>query len=275
MLLESLPLGKRSVLMCANFSTVGANVICMANLFQNELTEVYSWEQAVKKSKGYSDALLIDALASQFKKNLINRNNTLDNSAWTTRKCHLILGWKLSCGNIVSARVADFGGGNGYMFGWIKSSQVGEEPHYTVFESQEIANAYSNIENNLGITFSSDHQFNDSLRFDLTILSCTLQYLEHWEELLKLALKISRFVLIMRTPVIEATSDRIFIQEPLKGIYKDSSASWPIRFLSRRKLLAILDLYSVTIFTALDFEETFQYEGNLHPNETYLVKAKE
>jgi putative methyltransferase (TIGR04325 family) len=249
--------------------------MCVANLFQNELREASSWQEAVEKSKGYDDASLIDALASQFRENLIIRNNILDNTSWSIRKCHLILGWKLSCGNIDTPRIADFGGGNGYMFDWIKSAQVGGQPDYTVFESYEIAKAYSKIENDLGITFLPDHLFNESLRFNLTILSCTLQYLEHWEELLVIALKNSRFVLIMRTPVINSTSDSIFIQEPLKGIYKDSSASWPIRFLSRKKLLAVLDLYTVGVFSALDFEETFPYMGNQYPHETYLVKSKE
>lgn len=246
----------------------------MANLFKNELREVSSWQEAVEQSKGYDDPSLIDALACEFRENLITRNNTLDNTWWSIRKCHLILGWKLSCQNVDSPRIADFGGGNGYMFDWIKSTQVGAKPNYTVFESQEIAKAYSRIENDLGITFSPDHKFNDSLRFDLTILSCTLQYLEHWEELLKLALQISEFVLIMRTPVINSTSDCIFIQEPLKGIYKDSFASWPMRFLPRKKLSAILDLHSVTVFSALDFEETFPYMGNQYPHETFLVKSK-
>jgi putative methyltransferase (TIGR04325 family) len=246
----------------------------MANLFQNELREASSWQEAVEKSKGYDDASLIGSLASQFRENLITRSNTLDNTSWSIRKCHLILGWKLSCGHIDIPRIADFGGGNGYMLDWIRSAQVGARPDYTVFESHEIAKAYSKIENDLGITFLPDHYFSDSLRFDLTILSCTLQYLEHWEELLKLALKNSRFVLIMRTPVINSASDSIFIQEPLKGIYRDSFASWPIRFLARQKLLAILDLHSVTVFSAFDFEETFPYMGSQHPHETYLVKSK-
>ena len=129
----------------------------MANLYQNELRDASSWQEAVEKSKGYDHASLIDALASQFRENLIIRKNALDGTSWSIRKCHLILGYKLACGNTDSPKIADFGGGNGYMLDWIKSVSAGACPDYTVFESYEIAKAYSKIGNDIGITFLPDH----------------------------------------------------------------------------------------------------------------------
>ena len=118
------------------FSIVGARIICVANLYQNELREASSWQEAVEKSKGYNHVSLIHALASQFRENLIIRKNALDNTSWSIRKCHLILGWKLSCGNIDSPRIADFGGGNGYMLDWIKSAQAGGGHQITLYSNQ-------------------------------------------------------------------------------------------------------------------------------------------
>jgi putative methyltransferase (TIGR04325 family) len=231
----------------------------------NELCEVASWSEALEKSSGYSDPQLVDRLTTQFRDDLAKRYKNISNEKWSTRRCHLVLGWDLSCGNELNSNIADFGGGNGYMFDWIKSTFPSASPQYTVYELPEIANAYQKIESNLGISFLPNNLFDHTLKLDLTILSCTLQYLENWEQLLILALKISRFVLVMRLPLIESNSDRIFIQQPPRGVYKQSIASWPIRYISRQKFLEIIELHANIVFLLLTLKRLFLSKEDSFP----------
>ena len=192
----------------------------------------------------------------------------------TVRKCHLLLGWTFSCGGISEPHIADMGGGNGYMFDWIMSAYPSISPRWTVFESQEVAIAYSQAWAGTGISFLPSFEFSTKLKFDLTIISCTLQYLENWEEILETAFTNSKFVLLMRVPLINAEENMVYVQNPTGGSYQDTNASWPIRFFSRNKFVLKLEQFSDFVFSTYDPEETFPFNGSPHPLETYLLKSK-
>jgi putative methyltransferase (TIGR04325 family) len=192
----------------------------------------------------------------------------------TVRKCHLLLGWNFSCLGVSRPRIADIGGGNGYMFDWIKSAYPSIAPNWTVFESKEIAEAYQKLSIGLTISFVSSTSFTKSCEFDLTIISCAIQYLDEWEDVLETAFSTSKYVLLMRVPLIDSNEHQVFVQTPGSGLYLESNASWPVRMFSRKKFTENLEKVSELIFSTYDPEETFPFEGSVFPLETYLLKSK-
>lgn len=60
------------------------------------------------------------------------------------------------------------------MFDWIMSAYPSMSPRWTVFESQEVAIAYSQAWVGTGISFLPSFKFSTKLKFDLKIISCTL-----------------------------------------------------------------------------------------------------
>ena len=160
------------------------------------------------------------------------------------------------------------------MSDWIKSAYPLAFPNWTVFESKEIAEAYQIMSAGLGVSFSSSTSFTNSSEFDLTIISGTLQYLDNWEEILLTAFTTSRYVLLMRLPLIDSVEHQVFIQTLRSGLYFDSNASWPLRMFSRKYFMSNLEKTSQLIFSAYDPEETFPFDSSIFPLETYQLKSK-
>ena len=246
----------------------------MSNIEVAELSFVSNWEEAELLSKSYIDSALIARLTEQFENDLVKRPCGADRQMETVRKCHLLLGYYFSCAGIVRPNVADIGGGNGYMFDWIKSTHPSIAPNWTVFESKEIAEAYQMLSAGLGISFEKSSSFTNSCEFDFTIISCALQYLKNWEDVLETAFTTSKFVLLMRVPLIDSEEHQVFVQTPGSGIYLDSNASWPVRMFSREKFMSKLEKISEMVFSTYDPEETFPFDGSVFPLETYLLKSK-
>jgi hypothetical protein len=159
----------------------------MSNIQVDELKLVRSWEEGLSLSRSYIDNQLILSLTKQFQNDLgklfISNNRQME----TVRKCHLLLAWNFSCLGVSRPRIADIGGGNGYMFDWIKSAYPSIVPNWIVFESKEIAVAYQSFSAGLAISFAPSTSFTKSSDFDLTIISGTIQYLDNWEEILETA----------------------------------------------------------------------------------------
>jgi putative methyltransferase (TIGR04325 family) len=242
----------------------------MANIHPDELLPVDCWETGKTLSKGYTDGVLIERLVTQFHKDQLSRQH-LD-SFWSIRQCHLLLGYGLACSSIASPTVADVGGGNGYMFDWIRLSYPSQDLHWTIFESREVAEAYARISKG-PLKYRSSSELDASMRFDLTILSGALQYLENWQEILDLSFRISKFVLIMRTPLIDSVDSKVFIQKPKTGLYETSDASWPIRLISRKEFESHTSSRAQLIFSAHDPQELFPWSADLLPMETFLFRT--
>jgi putative methyltransferase (TIGR04325 family) len=200
----------------------------------------------------------VDELSKQFASRELNNNSK--SLYWSIRKCHLILGYSFACNEVRQPKIADIGGGNGYMFDWVRSVFPGTTARWTVFESSEVANAYSSVPHESDIEFVSSKQLDSSARFNLTILSSTLQYLEDWKKFLELSLSVSQFVLLMRLPLIDSPTNQVFIQKPKLGLYIASDASWPITLFSRAQFTSIVQARANPVFVAQDFEETSFFE---------------
>ena len=247
----------------------------MAHLTSSELTKVRSFIEAQKNSKSYQDPELVENLTAQFRDKKSSRLEQLINlqssiSKPSIRKSHLLLGFLMSTSHL-SMSVADIGGGNGYMRDWIYGIIENEKLSWTVYESDEIVSSYKMFEENLNLKFMPLENFNPAQDFDLTILSCVLQYLGNWEEILDKVLKNSKNVLIMRTPVIEANEHEYFIQTNKSDIYGKSHSSWPFIMFSKSKFEEIISGKMRIKFREVDSEETFPHEINQVPMTTYFL----
>jgi putative methyltransferase (TIGR04325 family) len=234
----------------------------MSNIEVTELKSVSNWEEALLLSKSYTDSALVSSLRAQFESELKSRFAGANRRMEAVRKCHLLLGFSFSCVGIARPRIADIGGGNGYMFDWIKSAHPSIDPNWIVFESKEIAQAYQDSSAGLEISFKQSSLFTNSSEFDLTIISCTLQYLDNWKDVLETALTASKYVLLMRIPLVDSEDHEVFVQTPGSGMYHDSNASWPMRMFSRKIIMSNFEEISEIVFSTYDPEETFPFNSN-------------
>ncbi len=241
---------------------------------EDEIVEFPSWSEAVLNSTGYTDSLLAQALGSQYEKFLISSNSNQLDIRFSSRRLHLVSGYLIACLEINSPQVADVGGGNGYMFDWIKATDSKKSINFTVFESGAISSIYQALKKDSRLNFLNISEFSNFPSVDLVIISGTLQYLADWEEILVTALKKSKYVLVLRTPIIDEGEHKIFVQTPPDGVYADAKASWPVRFFSRTKFLSLIEQYSKVVFSALDSEEGFFYGGSLITLESFLLCSK-
>ena len=214
----------------------------MANIDKSDLTKVIDFAEAQANSKSYQDLELIRSLEIQFLEDNMSRVNKIiglqsSSSEPSVRKRHLLLGL-LSSSDNGPMQVADVGGGNGYMRDWAYGIIDNEKMTWSVFESKQISTSYKQLQTNLNIDFKGIEEFNTSQEFDLTILSGVLQYLGNWDQILQIALGNSKNVLIMRTPVIEASEHQFYIQKNNSGIYGSSKSSWPFIMFSKRNQVA-------------------------------------
>jgi putative methyltransferase (TIGR04325 family) len=250
----------------------------VANLHKSELSNVNNFAEAQSNSKSYQDPELVKNLGIQFQENKKTRINKIINlqssvSEPTIRKQHLLTGFLLSL-NYENMKVADVGGGNGYMRDWVYGIIENKNLNWSVFESNQIANSYSKFETDLNLNFRALDEFKSTENFDLTIFSCVLHYLNNWDEILETALNNSKNVLIMRSPIIESEDHRYYIQTNNTDIYAKSQSSWPfIMFSKVRFEKIILDKMKLG-FYGVDYEETFPYEGEQLPMSTYLLQQK-
>jgi putative methyltransferase (TIGR04325 family) len=251
----------------------------MADLTEDDLVSVASWGEARTLSKGYQNEALVRDLSAQFKHDLPLRiaNNKVKvpiSEQFSVRRMHLLMGFFISARSRSCIRVADIGGGNGYMFDWVSQSNFGLALDWTVYESEPVARNYKESGIGLEIEFSELDNFWQNEIFDLTIISCSLQYLENWEEILTIASVNSEYILIMRAPLVPAPAHEFFIQKNNTGVYGESHSSWPFIMFSRNLFENKLTSLGEIIITASDHEETFPYDGNFYPMSTFLIKSK-
>jgi putative methyltransferase (TIGR04325 family) len=250
----------------------------MANLHESELANVSNFAEARANSKSYQDPELVNNLGIQFQENKKYRINKIINLQSsmpepTVRKQNLLLGFLMSL-NCEGMKVADIGGGNGYMRDWVYGIIENERLNWSVFESDQIATSYSEFEKDLNLKFKSLDEFKTTEDFDLTIFSCVLHYLSNWDEILETALNNSKNVLIMRTPIIESKNHKYYIQTNNTDIYAKSQSSWPFIMFSKIKFEKIILDKMKLGFYGVDHEETFPYEGQQLPMSTYLLQNK-
>lgn len=251
----------------------------MADMVDRDLQATTSWAEAESKSKGYDDRVLSENLLQEFVKNLPTRN--LEKSSvhlpvgdFSLRRLHLILGFRLAAQGGNFMKVADIGGGNGYMYDWIEQSFPGFDLDWTVYESQLIAENYSKFGSSLGITFSDLKTLDSEEKFDLSIFSCVLQYLKNWDETLLKASKNSRYILVMRAPVVQSLRHNFFVQKNDSGVYGKSESSWPFIMFSKALFEQTLNDLGEIVMFCKDPQEVFPFGKRNTSMSSYLIKCQ-
>jgi putative methyltransferase (TIGR04325 family) len=245
----------------------------MADLTENDLQPVGSWAQAIEKSKGYGEDELVSNLIQQFEAQINNRPFLIEKGNETIRIQHLLVGFFLSLKNRSEVSIGDFGGANGYMHDYLTAYVPEIKINYKVFEPTKISSAYNKYSKEIGIEFLDINQFHN-FKFDLIIISCTLQYVENWKSVLETSFRNATMVLLMRVPLIDELKNEFLIQHTSTGLYGESSSSWPVIFFSKYEFIEKLKELSDIQFSGTDYEESFPFNGRKYYMSSYLLKSK-
>jgi putative methyltransferase (TIGR04325 family) len=249
----------------------------MANLNSDALQPVSCWSEAVEKSKSYTDEALVTDLTNQFKRNLNKQITTKNLTYLTQREVHLLLGFyrvfysQNNWGGEYS--IGDFGGGNGYMYDLLQIYNPDCKISYCVYETEKISDSYSQLNQNPDIQFKNSQNFGKQ-NHDLVIISGTLQYISNWKEILNMARSVSKYVLVMRLPLIDTSEHKYYVQHFKEGIYVKSQASCPIILFSKNLMMKEIQTSYEIIFQSSDTQETIPFNGNQFPLITLLLKLK-
>lgn len=255
----------------------------------SELQPVVSWEIAKMSSKGYLATDLLDDLCIQFINNLEERfsSNQQDKFQYSARQNHLLTALSYVFPRLPrnsDIQICDLGGGSGYMFDWLVQhfnldfkdpiDNLNRRINYSVYETASIAKRYRDLGKALPIMFLENSPINYPPTISLSIISCTLQYIEDYYAELEFLKSRSQYTLIMRVPIIDCQENKIFVQTFSEGIYAKSNSSWPIRFFSKTQFDEDLQKLFDVIFVSYDYEETIPFGDSLLPVQTFLLKSK-
>lgn len=229
-----------------------------------------SWKQAVAISVGYQDSRLVENLT----------NNLRFNPPWldvnpqilNTRIMELMaaIQYAVRNKNKSALKVADVGGGNGYMGAYMNKLFPEIKWEWIVYESTEIAEAYSSVLNQSNvISFAptpelfkkSDGSICNAP--DIILISCALQYIQDPYALLEKILEISAPKIIMRIPFLSTVNDIATVQDFKKiGGYAGLEAiSWPMWWFSRDKFVQYIKQSSTIDFQWVTDSESYSFMG--------------
>ena len=248
----------------------------VANSTANEFTLFETWQEAIRHSSGYGDLDLVSNLGAQLR---IQRPWSIERSAdryLAARSLELLFALQIAIANVgPRVRVADIGGGNGYMAYIARQELDHLQWDWTVFESPPIAAQYGVFEREAGVKWRPKFPESLSADYDVALLSCTLQYVADPYELLAIAASRCRYVLIMRLPLVSAGgSDLCSVQRPRGGVYEDSDASWPCWLFSRTRFDAFVQTLGEIVCRWVTTSETVIVEGRTIPLEGLLVRTR-
>ena len=248
----------------------------MAHSAENEFIACETWGQAVQLSCGYEDPHLVSNLASQLRDHTpwkIDRNS---DKYLDERSLQLLCALQLVAAHVgPEIRVADIGGGNGYM-AYSARQQLGHfHWDWTVFESPTVAAEYGIFESAAAIKWRPNLVEEYGSDYDVAILSCTLQYIEDPYSLLKTTALRSQYMLILRLPLVsDSDMDLCSVQRPRGVVYEESQASWPCWFFSRSRFDAAIAGIGEVVLRWITTSETVVIRGVTIPLEGLLIRTR-
>jgi len=198
---------------------------------------VKSWSDAVAHSSGYQSKRTIDSLVS---------SDPIDPANFSS---HFFIGNRLQ--QIASAflegvasrnkntiRVLDVGGGLGQYFFLLEKLAPSIQFEWVILETTalcELAKSVAPPEKNIKWISSLDDAQGI---FDIALLSSVIQYLESPFELLDDLIKVAKFLIVNRLPLISSRNEKICIQRP--G-FRESKGSYPVHILNEDKVIAYFE----------------------------------
>lgn len=244
--------------------------------------QVKSWEDAELQTSGYEEEGLIKALYDVNKKSSLydhkNSNLEISEQAFINSSRDLELNFALM--RVISEikkqniSVADVGGGNGYMSFSAKKIIPWKNWNWTVYESSSIVNFYKEFNVLDSLTWKVNKSQFGINKFDIGLLSCVLQYIPNpWEVLKNLALS-SKYLIIMRLPLINSKKDIFARQIFSEGVYHEANASFPVSFFSKSCFYNELEKHGEIIYSWNTGSEKVTFKGEIVNFEGVLIKTK-
>ena len=222
-------------------------------------------------SVGYQDSRLVENLKSNLKLNPPWLDCKLEILNTRIMELMAAIQYVLKNNKKFVIRVADVGGGNGYM-GFVISKLFPEiKWEWVVYESTEIAEAYSSVLNQSNvISFAPTPElfktFVGSGRKvpNIILISCTLQYIEDPYALLEKLLGVPVPKIVMRIPFISTEDDIATVQdfEKIGGYAGLKAISWPMWWFSRHKFIQYIKQSSTIDFQWISDSESYKFMGD-------------
>jgi len=250
----------------------------MATTNQELFHRVDSWEDALRLSKGYEDPKLINSYVDSLLKDPPWKDR--DSLYFTNREIELICAFQriLAVGTPFSrldekVRVLDIGGGNGYLGVSLRRMLPEVFWEWIVIESNACASAYSKFENNVNIKWASIDSFDWTHSSNIGLFSCSLQYFEAPEQILRQIAANCEFLVLMRLPIVDTASHILTTQSFCEGLHQVPDASWPHWFFSRVCLLDLITEVGDIIYQWKTPTESYLFEGNRIVLEGLLINT--
>ena len=216
-----------------------------------------TWEIAAQKSSGYENPRTVETYLTQLV--LTEPWNFTKTELLTEREFQLlaIISRLIQKRKVVS--IVDFGGGNGYMChflrAWIPETQI----NYTIIESRGIVSAYTKFADKSRIKWKDKLS---SEKFDIAIISCTLQYLDQPEITLKNLMKLANDLVILRYPELKGKKTKFAVQ----AITLDNNSECitiPVRFFAQGFLDSIVSSDFNKVMTFYHHNEKLSFENEV------------
>lgn len=190
-----------------------------------------NWEIAQSKSSGYDSNEI-------FEKVKISANKIKKNEKGYERDSIILLDEEYDQ-NILSIfnnfltkkdkvlNILDFGGSIGSLYFKYKK-KINLKFNWSIIDQKNFVNeGIKNFENNELNFFYNIEDYASKHNVDVVLLSSSLQYLKNYREIiLKLIDLNPKYIIILKTPFSTKKINEIFVQKPLKHIYKSTYPSW-------------------------------------------------
>jgi putative methyltransferase (TIGR04325 family) len=241
----------------------------------NEFTNTANWSDAVAASTGYESPELIsfyrDAMDS-VKPWTKFTDHALNMMKVSERELILLTFFGFAIHGIQkkSIRVLDIGGGNGYMAHFIRAALSSIQFEWQILETENCAKAYQKFESVSEITWSYNWDYQEI--FDITLFSCSLQYIENPFIRLNHSVKQTDWLVVMRAPLTKCPHDRTAIQ---RVTYDNRDFGWPCWFFSETNFHTQLDKLASRVISYDCLDESSIFEGEVVALQNFLYKTSD
>ncbi len=241
----------------------------------DEFKIAVSWSDAVAASSGYeSEELIAHYQKAMGLAKPWTKFTDLGSDFMKISERELILltffGFPINDLNKNKIRVLDIGGGNGYMAHFIRAALPSIQFEWHILETEKCATAYQQFESISQITWSHNQHYKE--KFDITLLSCSLQYMESPFIRLRHAIDRTDWLIVMRTPLTNYPHDRAAIQ---KVRYDNREFKWPCWFFSEMNFHTQLVKSAKKVISYECLDESSIFEGEEVPLQNFLYKTND
>jgi putative methyltransferase (TIGR04325 family) len=206
-----------------------------------DFIECLNWDMAITQSGGYENGDLVSYYAERFSLDkpwlLRNRYSTPEDKPLSERQKNLFFGFALALVKLrkQKLRVLDIGGGNGYMAYWLRDFFPEQSFDWTILESPSISENYNKWKEEANINWIHENTFEDS--FDVILISCSLQYVQNWSQLIETSIDNCEILFLMRLPILNLNQHKFAVQRIFrKSVGKEFDASVPCHFFAANEI---------------------------------------